>query len=431
MPPAKKYPCLICSTEVGGKTGGVQCTYYDRWVHPKCANITKAHLELYKLPSCQYICDTCVKVSAKIKKEIQHLQVTTMEMRENIEANKQELGAQKRRLEKVEKKVEELDPAKIIEQSRDGMLKELRERDTMKDNLVFYQVEEPEMTKGHERKEYDIKKIIKVCEFLQCPLTTEGIKFIFREGEKKDDCPGLRPIIICLKDPGARKYILENTRRLASSQYGKISITPDLTPLQRKEEEELRKEAETRNKNLNDEDRLNYEWVCVGMKGQRTLIKRRKIRRDGDPPRWERGTGMGRVEGNGRSRRGPLPTQEPPRARETVMAEGEKERERVRKLEMERQAQKDREKEKEPEKDVEPEKEKHQSPEPEKDQDQDEPEIIEDTEEPRGIMEMEEEEEDTEDEQETTHQSQIRDPRKRTRGDTSLSPPQISQKKKT
>lgn len=83
-----------------------------------------------------------------------------MEMRENIEANKQELGAQKRRLEKVEKKVEELDPAKIIEQSRDGMLKELRERDTRKDNLVFYQVEEPEMTKGHERKEYDIKKII-------------------------------------------------------------------------------------------------------------------------------------------------------------------------------------------------------------------------------------------------------------------------------
>ena len=398
MPPVKKYPCIICSTEVGGKTGGVQCTYCDRWVHPKCANITKAHLELYKLPSCQYICDTCVKVSAKIKKEIQHLQVTTMEMRENIEANKQEIGAQKKRLEKVEKKVEELDPAKIIEQSRDNMLKELRERETRKDNLVFYQVEEPETTQGHKRKEHDVKKVIEVCEFLQCPITTEGIKFIFRVGEKRDDRPGPRPIIICLKDPGARKYILENTRRLASSQYGRISITPDLTPLQRKEEEGLRKEAETRNKNLNDEDRLNYEWVCVGMKGQRTLIKRRKTHRDGDPPRWERGTGMGRVEGNGRSRREPLPTQEPPRARETArqlaMVEGEKERGRVRKLAMERQAQKDGEKEKESERDVEPEKEKHPSPEPEKDQDQnqDEPSIIEDPEEPRGIMDMEEDE---------------------------------------
>ena len=158
MPPVKKYPCIICSTEVGGKTGGVQCTYCDRWVHPKCANITKAHLELYKLPSCQYICDTCVKVSAKIKKEIQHLQVTTMEMRENIEANKQEIGAQKKRLEKVEKKVEELDPARIIEQSRDGMLKELRERDTRKDNLVFYQVEEPEMAKGHDRTDLTSRK---------------------------------------------------------------------------------------------------------------------------------------------------------------------------------------------------------------------------------------------------------------------------------
>ena len=273
MAPAKKYPCIICSAEVGGKSGGVQCTYCDRWVHPKCADISKAHFELYKLPSCQYICTTCVKVSTKIKKEIQHLQVKQMEMREDIEHNKEEIATQKKRMDKVEKKVEDLDPAKIIEQSRDSMLKELRERDSRKDNLVIYQVEEPEMVNGQERKEHDIKKIIELFEFMACPMTGDGIKFIFRVGERKDDRPGPRPIIICLKDSGARKYILENARRLASSKYERISITPDLTPLQRKEEEELRKEATSRNNNLDAEERLNYEWVLVGIKGQRSLIK--------------------------------------------------------------------------------------------------------------------------------------------------------------
>lgn len=431
MPPAKKYPCILCTTEVGGKTGGVQCTYCDRWVHPKCANITKAHLELYKLPSCQYICDSCVKVSAKIKKEIQHLQVTTMEMRENIEANKQEIGAQKKRLDKVERKVEDLDPAKIIEQSRDSMLKELRERESRKENLIIYQVEEPEMDKGSDRKEHDTRKVIEIFEFLRCPLTSEGIKYIFRVGEKKDDRPDPRPIIVSLKDQGARKYILENTRKLATSQYQRISITPDLTPLQRKEEEQLRKEAATRNDSMNAEERLNFEWVLVGMKGQRTLIKRRRFQREGRQPRQDLDVGRGQREGN--QRREPVPSREPPRGRETArqlaVAEGERERERVKRLVAEMQNRK--------EKGVEEEQEEQE------DEQTETPSIIMEKEvEPSGTMDIEEETEDEENEEDqeteeypgteqTQERTEHRKTNKRNRTETSLSPPQTTNKKKT
>lgn len=417
----------------------MQCTYCDRWVHPKCANITKAHLELYKLPSCQYICDTCVKVSSKIKKEIHHLQVKQMEMREDIDSNKQELVAQNRRLEKVEKKVKDLDPAKIIEQSRDGMLKELRERDSRKDNLVFYNVEEPEMPRGNERKEFDIRRIIEICEFMKCPMTAEGIKFIFRVGEKKDDRPGPRPIIICLRDPGARRYILESTRMLASTQFERLSISPDLTPLQRKEEEGMRKEAETRNQSMTDEERLSHEWVLVGIKGQRSLIKRRRQLREGGTTSRGREADRARRGGTG-GRRQALSESQPVRetARQLAVAEGARERERVRKEALERQQQKnmETEREKEPEKELEPEKEK----ETEKGQDTEDHEEedlipVEDPTEPRGTMDMEEDDEDEEDEdedqQDTTGPSQTRDRRKRGRGDTSLSPPQPNQKKKT
>ena len=67
------------------------------------------------------------------------------------------------------------------------MLKKLREQESRKDNLVIYQVEEPNLDRGHERKEHDIRKIIKIFDYLQCPMTAEGIKFIIRVGEKKDD----------------------------------------------------------------------------------------------------------------------------------------------------------------------------------------------------------------------------------------------------
>ena len=437
MAPAKKYPCLTCNTEVGGKGGGVQCSYCDRWVHPKCANITKAHLELYKLPSCQFVCDTCVKVSTKIKKEIQHLQVKQAEMREDIEINKEEIAATKRRMDKVERKVEDLDPAKIIEQSRDGMLRELRERETRKDNLVIHQVEEPTMGTGQERKEHDMKKVLRIMDFIQCPLTSEGIKFIFRAGERREDRPGPRPIIICLKDSSMRKSILENTRKLASSHYERISITPDLTPLQRKEEDGLRKEAESRNNAMDKEERLNFEWVLVGMKGQRILIKRRVHHPDGGAPRWTRGgvTG-GRGGGRGRARIA-SPTPVTRQAREAVLRtareEGEKERDRVRELAKEKQ--KERNREVEPEKQIEPEPEKNQGTEELENVST----IVEKSAEPSGTMDMEdetEEEEEREEEEEdgenevTQVTTDRRDRRKRDRSDTSLSPPQANNKSK-
>ena len=443
MPPAKKYPCLICSTEVGGKAGGVQCSYCDRWVHPKCANITKAHFELYKQPTCQYICETCVKISTKIKKEIQHLQVKQMEMHEDIEANKEEIATQKRRMDKVEKKVDELDPAKIIEQSRDSMLRELRERESRKDNLVVYQVEETEVGSGLEKKEQDILKIQEIFEFLQCPLTREGIKFIFRVGEKKEERPGPRPIILCLKDNGARKIILENTRRLVSSKFERISITPDLTPLQRKEEEELRKEAESRNNSLSEEDRLNYEWVCVGMKGQRSLIKRKKFHRGGEVPRWGRERGQRGREGGPRRE----PSREPPRAeataRQLAREEGERERERVREAARERQKERNREAElnriqeavEEEDEGMYPQAAGNQSKEPTgtmdmEDEDEEENGEVDNQSGMDGEGE-EEEEEETDTQTITQSSSNHREQRKRARKETSLSPPIQTQKKKT
>ena len=40
-------------------------------------------------------------------------------------------------------------------------------------------------------------------------------------------------------------------------------------------EDKLRKTAESRNNKMNWDELLNWEWVLVGMRGQRMLIKRK------------------------------------------------------------------------------------------------------------------------------------------------------------
>ena len=52
-----------------------------------------------------------------------------------------------------------------------------------------------------------------------------------------------------------------------------ISIVPDLTARQRKEEKDLRKEAERLNSELSREDSLNYSWKTVGPRGEKRLVK--------------------------------------------------------------------------------------------------------------------------------------------------------------
>ena len=206
------------------------------------------------------------------------------EMNEKINANTEELKEQKKTLDKVVKKVESLDKNK--EEGNKTVFREIREREARADNLVIYQVPEPPstLTRGGDKKKHDIEKVIEIFEFLECPMTNTGFKFIYRAGERKEtDRP--RPLIMCLYDPGARQYILANTRKLANSKFTNVSIVPDLTHQQRKEEEELRKEADTLNNALDDEEFLNWEWVLIGVRGKRTLVKRKKYHHQGEEVR--------------------------------------------------------------------------------------------------------------------------------------------------
>ena len=134
-------------------------------------------------------------------------------------------------LEKAVKNVEIL--TKTKDDGNKAMFRELRERESKADNLKIHQLQVPpgSMTRGGDKKQFDVNQVLELFEFVGCKQDASSLKFFFRFGEKTDsDRP--RPVIMCLKDPGARKYILDNTRLLANSIYSRVSIVPDLTPHQ-------------------------------------------------------------------------------------------------------------------------------------------------------------------------------------------------------
>ena len=70
-----------------------------------------------------------------------------------------------------------------------------------------------------------------------------------------------------------RESIFDNSKRLKNSRnFSKVSIVPDLTKQQRKDDKAIMDEADRRNEDLGEEEG-NFEWRCLGRKGERVLVK--------------------------------------------------------------------------------------------------------------------------------------------------------------
>ena len=127
----------------------------------------------------------------------------------------------------------------------------------------------------------------------------EDIKFCRRVGERGGEEP--RPMLVGFHRKEDRNELMEKAKELRHTDFKEVTIVPDMTPHQRKEETEMAKEAERRNETRTEEERSkNVEWMVVGRKGEKRLIK-------GVARQWGgemRGRGTWRTERGGGTVRG-------------------------------------------------------------------------------------------------------------------------------
>ena len=195
-----------------------------------------------------------------------------------------------------------------IEAAKKALSMELREREARKVNVVVYGMEEPSnnVTQGWRRKEMDMEQIADMFNQLGLELAVEeDIKFAARIGElKSDQHADPRPVKLAFRSVQLRESLLANTRRLPRTDFARVSIVPDLTELQRNEDKELTEEAEKLTEELNPEDQKNWEFRCVGRKGERVIRKVKKSHNNPNTmPLGQRG-GRGRGGARGARRGG-------------------------------------------------------------------------------------------------------------------------------
>jgi hypothetical protein len=304
----KDSQCLGCGRQCTSQQFSVQCTLCSLWSHKDCGGISEAYfkaleMQMREMGTAFWACRSCLSFATKVNtqlkemdRRIEDVSVKTDTISKRVEEQKTEIGEVKGDVKKMEERMEEME--KRIE---GRVYEEIREREIRRLNLVLHRVTEPSqrIRDGRERMEADKKECEKIFKSMKARTTSEDIKFCRRIGERGEEP---RPLLIGLKSEDEKRYLMEKARDLQKTEYKDVSIGPDMTHKQRQEEKNMREEVDKKNREEITEDDVakNLEWMLVGPRGERRIIK--------GVNRGEQVTGRGRgrpATGGARKKTGP------------------------------------------------------------------------------------------------------------------------------
>ena len=268
-----------CSKKFTSKDFSILCTVCGLWIHKQCAGVTDEIFDFLdkqmKATGVAYwACRPCTVYAQGMNHRMRGIEEELKEVKKvNIENSTE--------IKKVEEKVREL--GEEVKKKGGGVTKEefeaykrerrdeSRERKARALNVVLHGVVEKgdEGATGAERWDWDIASCRNLFKELNLRITEENIKFCRRVGERGGDP---RPMIIGLFNERDRGLLLSQDTR--NTCFSDVTIGPDLTKEQRREEADMRKEMEEKNRNLTEEDLAkNLAWRMVGPRGERRLLK--------------------------------------------------------------------------------------------------------------------------------------------------------------
>jgi len=276
-----KFPKFRCKKAVGKNS--VQCKTCQFWVHVECQEISKELFSVLANPgkfaaygSVCWNCDSCTASSAKLERRLVEFETRFKDVEHRVVVNEAAVHETNKRVEAVERsqaRVEE-EMGKERENIRQERNEELRERESRRKNVVIHRVEEAgEWARtGEERRNWDLESCENIFKELKLNMRAkEVIKFCRRVGERSETP---RPMVVGFKREWQKEDLLDNARELKNTRFEEVTVAPDLTKEQRKEEAELVREAERRNERRTEDDRAkNLVWMVVGAKGEKRIIK--------------------------------------------------------------------------------------------------------------------------------------------------------------
>jgi hypothetical protein len=262
----------------------VECGAISKEVFNILANPTKYGMNV------SWNCDSCQASAARLEERMNALEGRFLEVENRVVRSEAVVQEATKRVESVETRQTRLEQEmeKERERARKERTNEMRERDLKRKNVVMHRVGEAgeEVNTIEGRRAWDMRSCDNIFKALKLNLTSEkAVRFCRRVGEKG---AGPRPLVVGLRREEQKEELLENAKNLRNTQFSEVVIIPDLTQEQRKDEADMISDAEERNRNLSAEDRAkNLEWMVVGARGEKRLIKgvKRTEAARGRPPR--------------------------------------------------------------------------------------------------------------------------------------------------
>ena len=283
------YPCLRCAKHVKKTEKSVQCYLCEQWVHAGTGGCEVALDEnCYRMLVNQkeqggtltWSCSSCAKSAARLDKLVQELGRKVTEIGEKVAASDVRVAGVEEEVKELKANVQSLrsNTGQVQENAAAAVFSEMNERERRRGNIIIHGLAEPAATikDGKAREEADLVKCQELVDLIEVDIQVKNVvQFNKRLGEKKAEP---RPLLLGFKDPGAKDLILANTRKLskADEPWDKVNVVQDLTKMQREDDEKLRKEAEMKNNDMDEEEAKNWMFRVVGQRGQRRLVRARR-----------------------------------------------------------------------------------------------------------------------------------------------------------
>jgi hypothetical protein len=274
----QKDTCLACNKPFTKSDASIQCVMCGLWIHHKpCSLVSDDGFKFLseQLQATGYAywgCRPCVSYSQGITKRVREVEKKLDEVQKEVKDNSKAIEKVDKNVEDIRKELDMIKNSKSDEAAGYMTAEEYREREARRVNLVMHRVRESAAQTAELRKEADMLECSNIFKAAGVAEQSRDIKVCRRLGEKGNEP---RPVVVVMKREAARTAVLEAARQLKNTEYKDVSIVPDLTPMQRKEEAGLADEAEKKNRDeLSEEDRQkNLRWTVVGQRGARRIIK--------------------------------------------------------------------------------------------------------------------------------------------------------------
>ena len=277
------HKCPMCKKDV--TTNSIACSVCDLWIHKACTGMSNDLFKLLVEMKDQGQCEPCASARKIIDQRLTNLEKTVSKIQETVAANVEGIANNSEKVDqaviqigKIQESVNKL-KSSGNEDAAKAMIAEQMEQNLKKLNVIIHNLKEPATDlNGYQKKQADHELVSKVLSEINCSVKPEeDIKFSTRIGKVTSGSITPRPLLIGFRNMEKKNEVLDKMRTCTNKPENFISVVPDLTKLQRKVEDELKVEAEKRNKDMSEEDFLLWEWKVVGMKGEKRLAKIRKI----------------------------------------------------------------------------------------------------------------------------------------------------------